>query len=228
MVTNTNAPVLHHIKWYSSSMPLNVAKELELSESQLQIKDITPQDLKQSEWYGKISHRRVIPTMLMPDGSTICESGAIVLYLLETYDKAGSLHPLPGSPNRAKFLQGIVYTVAECYPAVTELYNVTGFIPEEKRDQEKVKKAKERVQKIVLDHLKVELDNGKKEYYLGQFSAVDAMMGYAIMCAQYFGGGIVKKDPVIKAYFEKLSKRKAYNEIYSEDGHEHTNPDSQH
>lgn len=224
MLSKTDAPVIHHMKWYSSSMPVHVAKELGLSESQLKVKTITTKDLRESDWYGKISNRRVVPTMSMPDGSVMCEAGAIVLYLLETYDKAGSLHPLPGSPNRAKFLQGVLYTVTECYHAITELYETTGFIPKEKQDPEKVKKAVDRVQKIVLDHLKVEMENGKKDYYLGeQFSAVDVMMGYPLMCAHCCGDGMIQKDPAMNAYYERISKREPYKQMYEADETDHAN-----
>ena len=57
-----------------------------------------------------------IPTLVLPEGVVLTESAAILLYLADRYPEA---QLLPADPlRRAVAIQGLVYLVANCYPAV--------------------------------------------------------------------------------------------------------------
>jgi len=58
----------------------------------------------------------LIPTLVLPDGSVLTESAAILIHL-------GDAHPASGLlpttlPARAQAIRGLVYVVAQCYAAI--------------------------------------------------------------------------------------------------------------
>lgn len=59
-----------------------------------------------------------VPTLLLPDGSVMTESAAMLLHLAERFPAAG-LAPAPDSPVRPAFLRWLIYLVAEIYPTFT-------------------------------------------------------------------------------------------------------------
>ena len=144
-----------------------------------------------------------------PDGRVICESGAILLHLCETFDTAHTLHPAVGDPSRPRFLQGVIYGVTECYKAATAVFMET-FMKEEKcQDKEKITAVKKRFREVVIDHIVRELDHGKRMFYLGDtFSAADIVIGYALMTADFTKCDLLE-NVVVSAYYERLKERGA-------------------
>lgn len=59
-----------------------------------------------------------VPTLQLPNGEVLTESAAILLYVAELRPDAG-LMPLPGHPDRARFLRLLVWLVAAVYPTFT-------------------------------------------------------------------------------------------------------------
>ena len=59
-----------------------------------------------------------VPTLVLPDGSVMTESAAIVLHLDETHPEAGLL-PRPGDPRRREALRWMMFVVAAIYPTFT-------------------------------------------------------------------------------------------------------------
>jgi len=59
-----------------------------------------------------------VPTVVLPDGSVMTESAAIVLYLDETYS-AVRLLPAIGEPVRREALRWLVFMIAAIYPTFT-------------------------------------------------------------------------------------------------------------
>jgi GST-like protein len=59
-----------------------------------------------------------VPTLLLPDGSIMTESAAMVLLLAERYPQA-ALAPHPGTPLRQSFLRRLIWIVANVYPTFT-------------------------------------------------------------------------------------------------------------
>jgi GST-like protein len=59
-----------------------------------------------------------VPTLVMPDGSVMTESAAIVLHLAERYPTAG-LAPAPDDAVRAAFLRWLIFLVSAIYPTFT-------------------------------------------------------------------------------------------------------------
>jgi len=59
-----------------------------------------------------------VPTLVMPDGSVMTESAAIILHLGDRAPASG-LVPALGSPHRAAFLRWLVFLVSAVYPTFT-------------------------------------------------------------------------------------------------------------
>lgn len=82
-------------------------------------------------WFGKTAAelealRRVnpagkIPCLVLPDGTAVAESAAILIHLTNAHPGAG-LAPPPGSSAHARFLQWMVFLSANLYEAVLRYY----------------------------------------------------------------------------------------------------------
>lgn len=175
----------------------------------------TEEEVQKDPAVLKISPRRVLPVLALPNGEMVVEAGAIALYFLEEYDKEGKLHPLPGSPNRIRFLQAVVYSVAEAYSAVVNLFKVCRGVPVDKRDRAVIDPLIEKYEKVVVQHLERELDFGKRDYYLGdEFSAADIMFSYITMVATFVEGEKLLENAVVAAYAKRVADRDAYKTLY--------------
>jgi GST-like protein len=59
-----------------------------------------------------------VPTLILPEGTTMTESAAIALLLSERHPQAG-LAPAPGTPLRPTFLRWLIWIAANVYPTFT-------------------------------------------------------------------------------------------------------------
>lgn len=59
-----------------------------------------------------------VPTLLLPDGTLMTESAAMILHLADLRPEAGLLPP-PGHPQRPVFLRWLQFLVAAVYPTFT-------------------------------------------------------------------------------------------------------------
>jgi glutathione S-transferase len=145
-----------------------------------------------------------IPTL--EDGDvTMCESGAIVEYVLERYGN-GRLAPPIGSPRRAAYLQWLHFAESTAFPPlgiVVWLVLYRGNVPEEAA---LVADARERAA-AGFEFLEREL--GTNTYLLGdEFSAADIMMGFTLVAAQQLGV-LDERFPGLARYLSRLLERPA-------------------
>ncbi|KAK1747803.1 hypothetical protein QTG54_001766 [Skeletonema marinoi] len=80
------------------------------------------------------------------NGIAIWESGAVLTYLLETYDTQHKFHPKQGTATpleRANFLHLQQYIIATVYPFLASLFLQT-LKPEHEQDQGYISSAKEK------------------------------------------------------------------------------------
>jgi glutathione S-transferase len=78
------------------------------------------------EAYRRISGTDKLPALGLPQGGTMFESAAICIHLAEVHPQA-RLAPLPGTPERARFLQWMVYLTANVYECVRRIYRPQSF-----------------------------------------------------------------------------------------------------
>ena len=58
----------------------------------------------------------LVPTLVLPDGSVMTESAAILMHLGDAFPESGLLPEAPAA--RAQALRGLVYIAAHCYAAI--------------------------------------------------------------------------------------------------------------
>jgi GST-like protein len=68
---------------------------------------------------ARVNPLKQIPTLVLPDGSTMSESAAILMHLGLVHAESGLL-PV-GASARARVLRGLVYIAANCYSAISVL-----------------------------------------------------------------------------------------------------------
>ena len=133
-----------------------------------------PSDLKTD------SHRKKHPLGRIPvleDGEVIIyESGAIVEYILARH-APGKLKPEVNSVLFPSYLQWFHYCEGMVMPPMNTIVVHTIILPEERRNTEVLSQAQRLLAKSLMPINKC-LEN--KEYLLGDFSAVDIMLGHSL------------------------------------------------
>lgn len=149
-------------------------------------------------------YRAINPTGRVPtikDGDTILhESGAICLYLADKYSEK-NLAPKLESPERAVYLQWMVWSVASLEAVVARMFT---HVNTEEQKKETHQFVKEQCEILKLALLPV-LEN--QDYILKSgFSAADIMLGAVIPGAWDY---LVEPHPALKRYMERLMARPA-------------------
>jgi glutathione S-transferase len=147
------------------------------------------------------------PTGKLPtieDGDVVmCESGAIVEYLLESYGE-GRLAPAIGSPERARFLQWMHFAESTAFPPLGIVAWLTVYRND--ADPGLVEDARARAA-MAFEFLERALEG---DYLLGEeFSAADVMMGFTLGAAAALGV-LDERFPRLQAYFARLAARPAF------------------
>jgi glutathione S-transferase len=145
-----------------------------------------------------------LPTI--EDGEVaMCESGAIVEYILERYGK-GRLAPPVGARQRAAFLQWVHFAESTAFPPLGIVVWLTLYRNDAERHAAVIEDARGRAA-MGLDFLAREL--GEKPYLLGDdFSAADVMMGFTLIAARLLGV-LDERFPTLQRYVARLEERPA-------------------
>src|SRR5579863_5857003 len=73
------------------------------------------------ETLRRISPAAKVPVLVLPDGTVVSESAAILIHLTNAHPEVG-LAPMVGSSAHARFLQWMVFLSANVYEAVLRYY----------------------------------------------------------------------------------------------------------
>jgi glutathione S-transferase len=144
---------------------------------------------------------------VIEDGEvTICESGAIVEYVVERYGN-GRLAPPIGSPLRGPFLQWVHFAEATLFPPIGVIVWHTLYQQDAQEIPTVIASARERARGGLAF---VEQALAGKRHLLGdEFSAADIMMGFTLVAARTLGV-LDESYPAIAAYLERLEARPAF------------------
>jgi glutathione S-transferase len=144
---------------------------------------------------------------VIEDGDvTMCESGAIVEYLLERHG-GGRLAPAVGTPERAAFLQWLHFAESTAFPPLGIVVWLTVYREDAAQHAAIVEDARGRAASG-LEFLERELDDGA--YLLGdEFSAADVMMGFTLVAARLLGV-LDDRFPALQRYLARLEARPAF------------------
>ena len=157
---------------------------------------------------------------VITDGEvTVAESGAIIEYLLDTYDRDGRLRPPPGTPERRRFTYWLHFAEGSAMPPLLM-----------KLVFDKVRTAKmpffaKPIAKGIADkvtasfigpNLKRQLEfmEGElkqRDWFGGsEFSAADIQMSFPLEAAAARGGLAAAKFPRLAGWLERIHARAAY------------------
>ena len=169
----------------------------------LEVLPFTKEGLKSPEHRARHSLGRV---PVIEDGDiSIFESGAIIQYILDTYDSKG-LKPDLKSKEYPYYLQWFHYCEGMVMPPMNQIVVQTILLPEERRDETVLSQAMKLLSKS-LNPINKYLDG--KDYLIGDFSAADCMLGHSCYMANKFG--TVNDDmPNIKRYVANIESREAF------------------
>jgi len=144
---------------------------------------------------------------VIEDGDVvICESGAILEYILERYGQ-GHLAPPVGSSQRGPFLQWVHFAEGTAYAPLGILVWHTLYKGDAESLPEVIEDARERARQA-LDFVQTALSG--REYLLGEdFSAADIMMGFTLAVARALGV-LGEGHPELGRYLERLEARPAF------------------
>jgi glutathione S-transferase len=143
--------------------------------------------------------------VLADDKLILCESGAIVQYLLETYGY-GRLEPSRGSSERPAYLQWFHFAEASLGQPLAAITEHTRRLPGKLRIPAVVVEAKNKASRAlgVLERALQE-----REWLTSQFSAADIMMGWSAVVAQRHQL-VTSEFPSVKAYVARCHQRSLF------------------
>lgn len=150
-----------------------------------------------------------IPTL--EDGDiTMCESGAIIQYILERYAD-GQLEPAPDSPSRAAYLQWLHYAESSAFGPLGNIVWLTQYRSDSNNQSELIVDAKARAD-AALQFIEQRLTG---DYLAGEFSAADIMMGFTLLAAAELGV-LNESMPKLAAYLGRLARRPPFQKSLAE------------
>ena len=158
-----------------------------------------------ARFFGQDTPTRKLPTIV--DGDvTMCESGAIVEYILEKYGE-GRLAPAIGTPARAAFLQWVHFAESTAFPPVGIVVWLMRYRGQRESEAELLEDARERAASG-FEYLEESM--GDSKYLVGDdFTAADVMMGFTLVAASVLGL-LDERYPRLRAYLALLQARPAF------------------
>jgi len=171
--------------------------------------DISKQEHKTPQ-YLKIHPHGVVPALV--DGElTLFESAAICAYLADKFP-AARMAPALGTPERGRYYQWLVYSIATLEPPVLDIFLNTVMLPEAERSS-KVAEAGRATLAEVAGVIANAL--GGKPFMLGDsLTAADVMIGSTLAWGQFMG--LLAEQPVLSDYVQRLSSRPAFQKAFAD------------
>jgi len=161
--------------------------------------------------YQQAVHPHGFVPALEDDGVILIESSAICMYLADRYGD-GRLAPKPGTIERGKYYEWMVYVPATADPCLETIMFHTMFLPEAKRLPQLVDRAKKNWTSKIEPRFAAAL--AKSPFILGEtFSAADVLVAGALTWARM--AGVLGDDPAIARYLEAITTRPAFIEGHS-------------
>ena len=194
--------ILHFSSNSRAQRVLWLLEELQLEYNLNKIK-FHPSELKSDE------HRKRHPLGRVPvledEEITIYESGAIVEYLIARHSN-GELKPEVSDPAFPNYLQWFHYCEGMIMPPMNTIVVHTLILPEERRNEEVLRQAKNLLTKALLP---VNQLLEKNKYLIDKFSGVDFMLGHSLYMSNKLK--CVSDEMInIKNYLNLITEREAF------------------
>jgi len=144
-----------------------------------------------------------VPALILPDGTKMFESAAMLIHLADAHSKS-RLAPPPATTAHALFLQWMVFLSANVYEAALRMYYAERYSTEGEAHADGIRR---KGAADFVDHLGV-ISQALKPYVLGkEFSAADI---YLYMLATWYVGEkaeLYARLPALAAHATQVSRR---------------------
>ena len=152
----------------------------------------------EAEAFRKINPTGKVPALMLPDGTVVFESAAILIHLANVHPGA-NLAPAAGTSAHARFLQWVLFLSANVYESALRLYYPDRY---SSLGATAAPQIKERAVADYIRHLEL-IHGALSPYVLGEtFSAVDP---YLHMLAGWYDGDVA----ALHARLPKLARHAA-------------------
>jgi glutathione S-transferase len=162
------------------------------------------------DFFLAINPKAEVPTLVLPDGSVMTESAAMMIHICEQYPAAG-LAPAPGAPGRAQFLRWQVYLAAALYGSDLRLFYPHRFTT----DAAGAEGVKARAAETMMQEFAIYADAlGEGPFMLGRLSAVDI---YAAMLCSWAPdvGELFATYPNLKRMYDAVVANEAVQKVWA-------------
>ncbi|MCA3560441.1 MAG: glutathione S-transferase family protein [Aestuariivirga sp.] len=165
------------------------------------------------DFFRAINPKAEVPTLVLPDGSVMTESAAMMIYIAEQFPEAG-LAPLPGEAGRAQFLRWQVYLAAALYTSDLRLFYPQHFTT----DANGAEGVKTRAAEMMAQEFAIYAAAlGEKTFMLGRLSAVDIYA--AMMCTWAPDMGVLfAAHPNLKRMYDTVLQNAAVKTVWERNG----------
>ena len=170
--------------------------------------DFHPKDLKSDAHRDRHPLGRV--PVLEDEGVTIYESGAIVEYIVARHTD-GALKPAVESALFPEFLQWFHYCEGMVMPPVNTIVVQTILLPPERQNKEALEQARRLLTKALAP---VNLALRGRDYMIGDFSAVDIMLGHACYMSRRLGC-VGEELAYLNDYLDRIDTREAFQKGFN-------------
>lgn len=153
-------------------------------------------------------HARV-PALILPNGTTMCESGAIALYLADSLgDQRYSIQS--DSIERGRYLQWLFYLSSTLQPDVMIVFHPEHYFPDSERQAELTSAAEKRLEQVWAV-LEKEYSKGPWMFQKGP-TAVDFALATVLLWPECFPSSS-QAYPSLVTMLEALSDRASFKNI---------------
>lgn len=174
--------------------------------------DFEAGDQKTAE-YLKLNPKGQAPTLVI-DGAPHTESAALLMLLAERHPEAG-FAPAPGAPERAAYIELMIYLANALLPAFRAWFYVDDVASAPHQDDARAY-AKARIE-AVFDQLDARLADGRTHLLGADVSAADFL---ATMLARWSRNMPRPADgwPHLGAYLKRMKQRPGLREVHAREG----------
>jgi glutathione S-transferase len=192
-----------------------------LADNEVKVAKLSIGDLKSQEHLAR-NPMGTSPTLTDSEvGFTIWESGAILTYLLTTYDTEYRLHPNPVTTSKtdlAKFSHIQQFIIATAYPFLASLY--THVLQNPGIEDDYVKNAKSKFRSLLGPVLQDFL--GDSDFFLGSnISAIDFLVAKPLSNADSLG--LLEDFPALSRILQRIKCHRTFATAYEVDVEDHCN-----
>jgi glutathione S-transferase len=161
------------------------------------------------DFFHAINPKAEVPTLVLPDGSVMTESAAMMIYICEQFPKAG-LAPLAGEAGRAAFLRWQVYFAAALYGSDLRLFYPQRYTTDANGAEGVKARAVETMTHEFAIYAKA---LGDRTFMLGKLSALDI---YAAMLCSWAPdmGELFATHPNLKRMYDAVLANEAVKRVW--------------